>query len=76
MNNKIFIRKQLYDLVWSKPLTQLAKEYAISDTGLRKICKKHNIPLPKLGYWQKIQHGKKSMSLNFQRLKMMTYRLN
>ncbi|WP_108808927.1 hypothetical protein [Aquimarina spinulae] len=52
-------RKQLYDLVWSKPLTQLAKEYAISDNGLRKICKKHNIPLPKLGHWQKLRYGKK-----------------
>ncbi|RUA36077.1 MAG: hypothetical protein DSY77_01780 [Bacteroidetes bacterium] len=59
MSNKTFTRKQLYDLVWSKPLTKLAKEYAISDNGLRKICKKHNIPLPKLGHWQKLQYGKK-----------------
>lgn len=56
---KSFSRKELYDLVWSKPLSKLAKEYAISDNGLRKICKKHNIPLPQLGYWQKLQYGKK-----------------
>lgn len=54
-----FTRKQLYDLVWSKSLTQLAKEYNISDNGLRKICKKHNIPLPKMEHWQKVQYGKK-----------------
>ncbi|MFL0125314.1 hypothetical protein V2590_11565 [Tenacibaculum maritimum] len=59
MSNTTFTRKQLYDLVWSKPLTKLAKEYAISDNGLRKICKKHNIPLPQLGHWQKLQYGKK-----------------
>lgn len=53
-------RKQLYELVWSKPMTQLAKEFGLSDNGLRKICKKHDIPLPKMGHWQKVQHGKKS----------------
>lgn len=59
MSKEKLTRKQLYDLVWSKPLTKLAKEYAISDTGLRKIYKKHNIPLPKLGHWQKLQYGKR-----------------
>jgi hypothetical protein len=52
-------RQELYNLVWSKPMTTLAKEYNISDNGLRKICKKLNIPLPELGHWQKIQYGKK-----------------
>ena len=52
-------RKELYDLVWSKPMSTLAKEYLISDNGLRKICKKFNIPLPQLGHWQKLQYNKK-----------------
>lgn len=52
-------RQELYNLVWSKPMTTLAKEYNISDNGLRKICKKLSIPLPQLGHWQKIQYGKK-----------------
>lgn len=51
-------RKQLYDLVWSKPMTQLAKEFSLSDNGLRKICVKYDIPLPKAGHWQKVLHGK------------------
>lgn len=38
-------RQQLYELVWSKPLSKLAKEYEISDNGLRKKCIKLNIPL-------------------------------
>lgn len=57
--NKKISRQGLYNLVWSKPMTALAKEYNISDNGLRKICKKLNIPLPQLGHWQKLQFGKK-----------------
>ena len=51
-------RTQLYELVWSKPMTHLAKEFGLSDVGLRKICVKHNIPTPGLGYWAKLAHGK------------------
>jgi hypothetical protein len=57
-NKKELTRKELYDLVWSKPLTTLALEFAYSDNGLRKICLKHNIPLPKSGYWSKIAFNK------------------
>lgn len=52
-------RKELYDLVWENPLSKLAKEYNLSDNGLRKVCKKLDIPLPKNGHWQKIQFNKK-----------------
>lgn len=56
---KILSREDLYNLVWSKPLTTLAKDYAYSDNGMRKICIKHNIPLPKSGYWSKMKFNKK-----------------
>jgi hypothetical protein len=52
-------RKELYDLVWENPLSKLAKKYNLSDNGLRKVCKKLDIPLPKNGHWQKIQFNKK-----------------
>lgn len=52
-------RKELYDLVWENPLSKLAKKYNLSDNGLRKVCKKLDIPLPKNGHWQKIQYNKK-----------------
>jgi len=52
-------RKELYDIVWSTPMTKLAKQYSISDNGLRKICKKMDIPLPKAGHWEKLKAGKK-----------------
>lgn len=51
-------RKELYDLVWSTPLSHLAKKYQISDNGLRKICKRMNIPIPAMGHWQKLKFGK------------------
>lgn len=60
MDNNIKIsRKELYDKVWATPVTQLAKEFNLSDNGLRKICIKYVIPLPPVGYWQKLQYGKK-----------------
>ncbi|MFV5703338.1 hypothetical protein ACM55F_15830 [Flavobacterium sp. XS2P12] len=52
-------RKELYDLVWENPLSKLAKKYNLSDNGLRKVCKRLDIPLPKNGHWQKIQFNKK-----------------
>jgi len=54
-----FTREELYQLVWSEPLSRLAKKYNISDNGLRKICKRYDIPLPISGYWQRIQYGHK-----------------
>lgn len=50
-------RQELYDQVWSKPLTHLAKEYNLSDVGLAKICRRHDIPLPPVGYWAKLAQG-------------------
>lgn len=58
MIKKAITRIELYDLVWSKPVTHIAKEYGFSDNGIRKICKKHNIPLPKSGYWSKLKFNK------------------
>lgn len=58
MNVLILTRLELYEKVWSTPMVVLAKEFNLSDNGLRKICKKHNIPTPLMGHWQKIQYGK------------------
>ncbi|WP_340111004.1 hypothetical protein [Maribellus mangrovi] len=59
MKEITFTRKELYDLVWSEPLIRLSKKFKISDNGLRKICKRMNIPLPTAGHWQKIKSGYK-----------------
>lgn len=39
-------------------MTKLAAEFRLSDVALHKICRKHNIPTPPLGYWAKKAHGK------------------
>lgn len=52
-------RRQLYELIWTFPMLQIAKAWGLSDVGLAKICKKHNVPRPGLGYWAKLQNGYK-----------------
>lgn len=52
-------RKELYKLVWSKPITEAAKEYGLSDRGLSKICERNTVPVPPRGYWAKIKAGQK-----------------
>lgn len=54
---KTLNREQLYEQVWSKPMIKLAREYGLSDNGLRNICRKLNVPMPKSGYWQQLQYG-------------------
>lgn len=51
-------RKELYDLVWSTTISKILEKYAISNDGFKKICKKHEIPLPANGYWLKLKHNK------------------
>jgi hypothetical protein len=58
MEKIIFTRKRFYDLIWSEPLSRLSKKYAISDNGLRKMCTKYNVPIPKNGYWIKLKFNK------------------
>ncbi len=52
-----FTRVELYEKVWSKSMSSLAKEWGISDVGLAKICKPYNIPRPDLGYQARKQAG-------------------
>jgi hypothetical protein len=51
-------RDELYELVWSRPMSQLSREYGVSDVGLAKICKKHQVPYPPRGYWAKVRNGR------------------
>ena len=48
----------LYEKVWNTPTIKLARDFGLSDVALGKICKKHAIPKPPLGYWAKLAHGK------------------
>jgi hypothetical protein len=53
-------RQDLYEQVWSQPITKLAEKDGLSYMGLRNKCKKLDIPLPPIGYWVKKQFGKAS----------------
>lgn len=52
-------RQELYEKVWTTPTIKLAESFGLSDVALAKICKKHNIPKPPLGYWARVAAGKK-----------------
>lgn len=51
-------REKLYEMVWAEPMILICKKYGLSDNGLRKHCKRLNIPTPPVGYWEKLRHGK------------------
>lgn len=39
-------------------MNKLAIELDLSDQGLSKVCRRYDIPVPPLGYWQKLAYGK------------------
>lgn len=49
--HKQLTRKDLYSLVWTKPRTELAKQFGISDVAIGKLCRQMNVPAPPAGYW-------------------------
>ncbi|WP_232494852.1 hypothetical protein [Novosphingobium kaempferiae] len=54
-----FTRREFYDLGWSKPITHIVKEFALSDVAIHKICRKHAIPTPPASYWATRHAGQK-----------------
>ena len=50
-------RIELHQMVWAESMLSLSRRYDISDVGLRKICKRMNIPVPSQEYRQGIKAG-------------------
>lgn len=50
-------REELYNLVWAKPMTQVAQEFEISDRAMAKLCAKRQVPVPSRGYWARKKAG-------------------
>jgi hypothetical protein len=46
-------RQQLYDLVWSRSVAAVAAGIPMSHLSLKKLCLKHQVPIPPLGHWRK-----------------------
>jgi hypothetical protein len=57
MKDRTIARQELYEQVWTTPMSRLCAEYGLSDNGLRKICKTLSVPVPTVGYWAKRAHG-------------------
>jgi hypothetical protein len=61
-------RRELFDLVWTKPVTKVAVDFGVSDVAVHKLCKKHRIPVPGRGYWAKRAAGKMVRAVVFREI--------
>jgi hypothetical protein len=63
-------REQLYEQIWSQPLSTLAHIYMRTEMSLRTLCIEMSIPVPRDGHWEKIKAGKQintpPLSTNYQ----------
>lgn len=57
MNKLNLTRKELYDLVWEKPINYIIENYGGSYQGVKEMLAKYNIPYPENGYWSKLRSG-------------------
>jgi len=51
-------REELYELIWSNPMTKAAAQFKVSNTYLARICSLLHVPKPPRGYWAKRAVGK------------------
>jgi hypothetical protein len=54
---KTISREALFADAWTRPLSRIAAEFGVSDTALRKMCDRHDIPTPGRGYWAQVASG-------------------
>jgi len=55
--NGTLSRDDLFEKVWTTPITEIARSYSVRDHEIIKLCDKNNIPRPPTGYWSKYRHG-------------------
>ena len=51
-------REELYELVWSTPMTKVAEKFNVSGSYLARVCSALNVPRPERGYWVKLAFDK------------------
>ena len=51
-------REELYDLVWSTPMTRVAEQFKVSGSYMARVCTVLRVPRPERGYWAKLAVGK------------------
>jgi len=52
-------REELYELVWSMPMTRASKQLGVSDVMLGRVCRERRVPRPPQGYWAPLLSEKK-----------------
>ena len=50
-------REELYTKVWASPMRAVGQEFGLSASALANVCRKHNIPVPPVGHWTRIEVG-------------------
>lgn len=53
-----FRREDLYRLVWTSSVSEIAARLGVSDVGLAKLCRRAGVPIPARGYWQRTEAGR------------------
>lgn len=48
---------ELHKLVWSKPTSEIANEFGVSDIAVSKLCKKLGVNKPGRGFWRMVETG-------------------
>jgi len=51
-------RSELYNAVWDRPLSHLAKEWSTDPVLLARLCDQYQIPRPPKGYWTRQSLGR------------------
>ena len=51
-------REELYELVWSIPMTKVAEKFLVSGSYMARVCSVLNVPRPERGYWAKLEVGR------------------
>lgn len=51
-------RSTLFDQVWKQPLKDVSVGYGLTPAELKRVAQALAVPLPPLGHWTKVEHGK------------------
>lgn len=76
MEKTVLTRQELYDLVWSLPMSKLAKKFKVEQERLKEICTENTIPLPKRGYWSKVRFNKKEVKAPLPKIENSNFLIN
>ena len=50
-------REELYQLVWERPVQEVARSRGVSGVALGKTCRRLGVPVPGRGYWARKAAG-------------------